>query len=175
MVIIEINSYGQETIKKLINDNLMSRYTNVEIVSITPDSCPDMDDLFHLSLSMRIVASECKLNIVKAFYKYSQNEINLDKTNELGQIEIDRIDALAKSWGKAYNSKSEKCLLVRYRYGSSNGIKTTLEDYYSLDENQYKEGNYPYLQKEFDAYYGFNFYKDVVKKYEDLLLEIVNG
>jgi hypothetical protein len=175
IVIIGTNSCGQQTIKKLINDNLKSRYTNVEIVSITQDSCPDMDYLFNLSLSLKLVASECKLNISKTILKYSQNEINFDKTSELCQKEIDRIDALAKSWQKAYLSKTEKCLLVQYRYGSSNGIKTTVNEYYSLDEKKYKEGNYPYLLKEFDINYGFNFYKDVIKMYQDFLLEIANG
>jgi hypothetical protein len=134
-----------------------------------------MDHLFNLSLSIKVVASECKLNISKATLRYAQNEINLDITSELCQKEIERIDALAKSWKEAFLSKSEKCLLVKYRYGSSNGIKTTEEEYYSLDVNKYKEGYYPYLQQEFDIYYGFNFYKDVLKTYEDFLLEIVNG
>jgi hypothetical protein len=176
-LIVIFGSYScrQQSIKKLINDNLKSRYTNVEIVSITQDSCPDMEHLFNLSLSMKIVASECKLNISKTTLRYSQNEINFDKTSELCQKEIERIDALAKSWKEAFFSKSEKCLLVKYRYGSSNGIKTTVEEYYSLDKNKYKEGYYPYLQQEFDAYYGFNLYKDVLKTYEDFLLEIVNG
>ena len=115
------------------------------------------------------------LNISKILLRYSQNEINLDKTSELCQKEIDRIDALAKSWKEAYFSKSEKCLLVKYRYGSSDGIKTTVEEYFSLNEDEYKDGYYPYLQPEFDVYYGLNFYKDVVKVYEDFLLEIVNG
>jgi hypothetical protein len=175
IILIGINSYGQQDINKLINDNLSNRYSNVEIVSITPDSCPEMRNLFYLSSSLKIVASECKLNIVKAFYQHSKNEISFDKTTELSQKEIDRIDALAKSWNKSFNSKSEKCLLVKYRYGNSAGIKTTLTDYYSLDENRYKEGNYPYLQKEFDSYYGFNYYEEVVNKYKELLLDIVNN
>lgn len=121
-----------------------------------------------------MVSSECKLNIARAFYQHTKNEISFDRAVELSQKEIDRINALAKSWDKAYNSKSENCLFVKYWYGNSDGIKTTLTDYYSLDENRYKEGNYPYLKKEFDSDYGFNFYEDVVNEHKELLLEIVN-
>jgi len=174
IIILGFNSCGQNKINKLINDNLKSRYTNIEIVSITPDSCPDMRNLFHLSMSLRVISSECKLNIIKAFVSYSEKKISLEKTNELCQKEIDRINNLAKSWDNAYNSKSEKCLLIQYRYGNSDGIKTTLTDYYSLDETRYKEGNYPFLQKEYDAFYGFNFYKDVSNKYKELLLDVAN-
>lgn len=176
-LIVLFGSYSckQQPIKNLISDNLKSRFTNVEIVSITPDSCPDMEHLFNLSLSMKVLASDCKLNISKTILMYFQNEITLNKTSELCQKEIDIIDALAKNWQEAFFSKSEKCLLVKYRYGNSNGIKTTVEEFFSLDVNKYKEGNYPYLQQEFDAYYGFNLYKDVLKTYDDFLLEIVNG
>jgi hypothetical protein len=134
-----------------------------------------MDDLFYLSLNIKLVASECELNISKTILRYFQNEINFDKTSELCHKEIDRIHALVESWRETYLLKSEKCLLVKYRYGSSNGVKTTMEEYYSRDKNKYKEGYYSYLQQEFDIHYGFNFYKDVVKIYEDFLLEIVNG
>jgi len=174
IVLIGINSYGQENIKSLIKDNLNSRYTSVEIVSITPDFCPDMRNLFSLSMSLTLVASECKLNIVKTFLKYDDKEISYEKTKELCQKEVDRIKALADEWLTAYFNKSEKCLFVRYRYGNAQGIKTTVEDYYSLDESRYKEGNYPYLKKEYDEQYGFNFYKEVANKYKDLLLELAS-
>jgi len=174
MVIIGTTSCAQQTIKNLIKDDLNSRYTNVEIVSMTQDSCPNMNNLFQLSLTIMRTASKCKLNISTAFLSYGRNEINLDKTKEFCKKEIDQIDALTKSWDNTYFSKSEKCLLVKYRYGNSDGIKTTMVDYYSLDENNYKEGNYPYLHKEYNADYGIKFYKDVVKTYTDFLLEIAN-
>jgi hypothetical protein len=74
-LIILINNYGcgQQNINKLIKDNLLSRYVNVEILSITQDSCPDMRNLFDFSVSLRINAAECKLNISKAFMQYSKN------------------------------------------------------------------------------------------------------
>lgn len=175
ILLIGINSYGQQDINKLIKYNLSTRYSNVEIVSVTPDSCPDMSDLFNLSLNILVTASKCKLNITKVFVQYSNNEISFDKLTELSDKEIDIIKALSESWEKSYNSKSEKCLLVRYRYGNSSGIKTTMTDYYSLDRNQYKEGNYPYLKKEFDLYYGFNYYEEVANKYRELLLDIANN
>jgi hypothetical protein len=78
-------------------------------------------------------------------------------------------------WVKDYISKSEKCLLVKYRYGNSNGIKTTVTNYYSLDINAYKEGNYPYLQEEFNLNYAFNLYEDVVNKYKELLFYVINN
>jgi hypothetical protein len=169
------NCSGQQSIKNLINSNLKSRYSNFEIVSITQDSCPNLERLFGLSLSLKIVASECKLNISKATLSYYKKEINFDKTSELCKKEVDKIRVLAESWKETYFSKSEKCLLVKYRYSNSDGIKTTVEEYYSLNEIKYKEGNYPYLKKEFDAYYGFNFYKDVLKGYEEFLSEIMNS
>jgi len=175
IVIIGTNCSGEQNIKNLINSNLKSRYTNFEIVSITQDSCPNMNTLFNLSLSLKLVASECKLNISKATLRYTNREISLDETSELCKKEVDKIAALEKSWDNAYFSKSEKCLLVKYRYGNSSGFKTSVEEYYSLIENEYKEGNYPYLQKEFDSHYGLNFYKEVVNEYEEFLLEIVNS
>lgn len=175
IVIVVTNCQGQQNTNDLIKNNLNSRYDNYEVVSITQDSCPNMDRLFKLSLSMKVIASECKLNISKATLSYYKKEINLDKTSELCEKEVERINELAKRWQKEYFSNSEKCLRVKYRYSNSNGMKTTIEEFYSLKEEKYKEGNYPFLQKEFDAYYGLNFYKDVLNAYEEFLLEIVNG
>lgn len=175
IVLLGTSCSGENHIKNLINSNLKSRYTNFEIVSITQDSCPNMNNLFNLSLSLKLVASECKLNISKATLRYTNKEISLDETTELCKKEVDKIAALEKSWANAYFSKTEKCLLVKYRYGDSSGFKTSVEEYYSLIENEYKEGNYPYLQKEFDSHYGLNFYKEVVNEYEEFLLEIANS
>ena len=132
-----------------------------------------MDRLFGLSLSMKVMASQCKLNIAKATNRYYNHEINYDQTNDLCKQELEKIKIQSDDWQNTYFSNTENCFLVKYRYGNSDGLKTTVEDYYSLDPNQYKEGNYPYLDKEFDAYYGLNRYKEVSEKYEEFLLDIV--
>ena len=130
IVIFGANCSGQQNIKALINSNLKSRYTNVEVVSMTPDSCPDMNHLFNMSLSLKVNASECKLNIAKATLSYYQKEISLDRAKELCDKELKKMDELAKVWQKMYFSNSEKCLLVKYRYGNASGLKTTVDDNY---------------------------------------------
>ena len=134
IVLLGTSCSGENHIKNLINTNLKSRCTNFEIVSITQDSCPNMNNLFNLSLSLKLVASECKLNISKATLRYTTREITLDETTELCKKEVDKIAALEKSWANAYFSRSEKCLLVKYNRNWQKPYKTRVSMKYDFLE-----------------------------------------
>ncbi len=141
ILMISCSCNSQKGINSLIEKNLKSRYTDVEIVSIEPDSCPDLKGLFDFSLSMEIIASECRLNIAQITSQYYQGEYSLDQVSSLCGKEIDKMRDLADNWRKMYFTNSNSCMLVKYRYGNADGIKTTMEEHYSTDPQRYQEGN----------------------------------
>jgi|GEM_PF-4330215 len=166
---------SQQGINALIEKNLQSRYTNVEIVSIEPDSCPDLRGLFNLSLNIKVVASECKLNIAKTTSQYYQGTYSFDQVSSLCEKEIEKIKELKDYWQKMYFTNNTSCMLVKYRYGNADGIKTTMEEYYSTDPVRYQEGNYPYLNSELTDDFGLKYYLDVTGAYKEFLLEFLNN
>ncbi|MFA6400041.1 MAG: hypothetical protein WCX31_00225 [Salinivirgaceae bacterium] len=167
----ESKTVNESSIKKLIKTNLESRFTNAEIVSITPDSCPDMRNLFHLSLQLTIKSSETKRDIVNAFSRQQDGEINGDQTRAICNAELDTLKSLVEIWHHDYQFNKQKCFTVRYRYGTADGTKKTETDYYTLDETRYLEGNYAFLQKEFTYDYAFQYYEKSSEYYIELLRE----
>lgn len=173
VTLILLTSCSQKAINSLIEKNLKSRYTDVEIVSIKPDSCPDLKGLFDLSLSIEMVASECRLNISQITGKYYQGEYSLDQVSSLCGKEIDKIRDLADYWRPMYSTNSNRCMLVKYMYGNAYGIKTTMEEHYSTDPQLYQQGNYPYLRSELTDDFGLRNYWEVIGDYKKFLMQVI--
>lgn len=161
----------QDKIESVIKTNLKNRFTEVEIISITPDSCAGFKKLRDLASSLELEASSASLNINKYKLSYRTGEISLDSAIALSEQEIENIKKVSDEWADTYFKKSEKCFLVKYQYNSGNGLKSEDQDYYSADLTEYAEGRKPFMNKDYSLEYGFNFYSEISRQVSKFLLD----
>jgi len=113
--------------------------------------------------------STVKVEIAKIRLNYSKKQIDFGGAIKQMQNEADKISELTAKWPDIFFSKSEKCMLVKYRYSGADGIKIEDDDLYSLDLEKYKDGNRPYINKAYTSDYALQFLSKVIDEQNKFL------
>jgi hypothetical protein len=163
----------ENLIKKIINEELNSRYTGYEIVEIKPDSSFVYRAVNELR-SLKLRVSSWNLDIIKSISDYEQGISKL--TGKQTYLHIDSVstemeNALTSFEDKRF-LKSEPCYYVKYRIFKAEN-KVEKEEFFYIREygdNQTEVITRPYNWDEFMAQEDYQgLLDDAVKYYRDIL------